>query len=407
MRRQHVVSARVIVWVLAALLLVSVSRAGSESVDRARGQGHGPRPRLEPQPMPKFPPDSDTGNPTLSGAWPEELVRRSAKRLHLKALGRDCVVGQSSESLEVMELDTTSWHCIAQIPFSYDHHFGTPRMYWTTGDLDGDGNDEIVTCQDSLIMRYHWAGGKLRPRRAVFPFLVDQVQIGDVNNDGRNELVFFCEDSIPISHPDFHPYHLCIASWRGARLVRLWDDNTKLGYEVGNMPDFLVCIADLGNRGRNQILVSKCQSDVSPTRFNVLTWNGKAASLELTRSFALHEKLEPVVGRDTFPAPWESGPLRPFVIEDTTWLIGWYWYPQHADGMIAERGFRILRFDGDSLAASLPRFRNLPEVGSLFLDPDGRGTGLLILREPIVAHMRIGGQPPDVLKGSRFRFFRL
>jgi hypothetical protein len=75
--------------------------------------------------------------------------------------------------------------------------------------------------------------------------------------------------------------------------------------------------------------------------------------------------------------------------------------------MIIERGLRVLHFEGDSLAASLPRFRNLPEVGSLFLDPDGRGTGLLILREPIVAGMGVYGQPPDVLKGSRFRFFRL
>ena len=171
------------------------------------------------------------------------------------------------------------------------------------------------------------------------------------------------------------------------------------------MPDFLVCIADLTNEGHNQVLVSKSQSDVSPTTFHLLTWNREAGGLELAKSFAVHERLVPVDRRDTFPGPWESGRLRPFVIDDTTWFLGWF--PRYMAGESHERGFRFLRFEGDSLAASLPRFRSLPEAGSLFLDPDGKGIGLLLLRKPIFAVNAIRGQPPDTLKGSRFRFFRL
>jgi len=302
-----------------------------------------------------------------------------------------------------MQLDGTGWRCIAQVPFLHHRGWGTLGIDWTTGDLDGDGNDEIVACQDSLITCYQWAGGGLQTHKTLVPFLVDQVQIGDVNNDGRNELVLFCEDST--GQTDFYPYYLRVASWAGSRLVWLWDDSMKLGYSVCNMPDYLVCIADLTNKRHNQVLVSESQSDVSPTTFHLLTWNRKVGGLELAKSFAVHERLVPVDRQDTMPGPWESGPLHPFVVNDTTWFLGWY--PQYMDDGPYERGFRFLRFEDESLAASLPRFRNLPEAGSLFLDPDGKGIGLLLLREPIVAVNAIRGQPPDVLKGSRFRFFRL
>jgi hypothetical protein len=305
-------------------------------------------------------------------------------------LGHDCVAVQASESIEVEQFDTTGWQTIAQIPFPH-HDFGTPAMCWATGDLAGNGSDEIVTCQDSLVTRYQWVGGQFWERRAVFPYLVDQVQIGSVNNDDNNKLAFFCEDS---ANSRGYPYHVCIASWRDTNLALLWDDSTKLGYSVCNMPDFLLCVADVANVGYNQVLISKSQSDPSPTRFNLLTWNEKANDLELTQSFALHDKLVPipVEQEDTTPGPWEAGPLHPFVIDDTTWLEGEYF----------AGGPRILRIEGDSLAASLPGFRDLPETGSLFLDPDGKGIGLLVLRGPIVS--RTG---PEVLKPSRFRFFRL
>ena len=44
-------------------------------------------------------------------------------------------------------------------------------------------------------------------------------------------------------------------------------------------PDWLVCITDIENQGSNQLVVALSQSDVSPTRYDLLTWDGTGLTL--------------------------------------------------------------------------------------------------------------------------------
>jgi hypothetical protein len=122
---------------------------------------------------------------------------------------------------------------------------------------------------------------------------------------------------------------------------------------------------------------------VRPTEFNLLAWDDKTRGLRVKRDFSIFDRFVPPVDADTLPTQYESGPVRPFTIDDTTWLLAPVFGP-HAVSHVG-----VLRMKDDSLAASLTTFRDLPVPGLLFLNLDGKGIGLL------------------TLNGAEFRFYRL
>ena len=332
--------------------------------------------------------DSDTGY-IYQGIWSDSLNPFTIKPLRLPGFDRECVVTSSSKHLEVIQFVGDSWQNISRIPFSVSHYDYYGGYSWTTGDLDRDGSDEIITCLDSLVSQFIWNGEKFLTQTAVFPYLIEQVRIGDINNDGDNELVFFCGESLPHERIGY-PYHLCIAKWKDSRLNMFWDDSVKLDYAVRNMPDFLILIADVINKGYNQLLISRSQSDVSPTSYNLLKWNDKTGSLELNKSFRITDK---VVPDDSYISslPFISGRLNYLSKDDTIFISGTMFT---AGEKYLENYYKIFKIKGDSLIQARCIFHNLTS-GTCFIDIDGKGIGLLV----------IWREPPST--ENLFRFFRL
>jgi hypothetical protein len=348
--------------------------------------------------------------PVISGPW--MLPSATALPLHLGGHNHDCIVVPVGDSLVVLHLHEydavpygggqagfrvqpaeTTWQELGRIPCNRGR---LGQFYWMTGDVQNMGHDEILTWHDRTVTRWRWTGIDFRPDSARFPYLIYQLRIGDVRNSGTDELVYFgCDSDYAYAR-----YHLCIAHWGGQEPIQLWEDSTKLGYSRGDMGEFLLGVADVANLGYDQVLVSMSQSDVRPTTFQRLVWNQSEQRLQVQSRFELFNLQAAGQVSDTLmrlhargvsgpapsalPAEFESGPVSIFRVDDTTWLQG---------AVFGTRPFaghpRTLRLQGDSLAASLPQFRNLPRTGTLFINPDGNGIGLL------------------ALTGSTFEFYRL
>ena len=332
--------------------------------------------------------DPDTGY-IYQGVWQDSLNPFAIKTLRLPGFDRGCVVTTSSNHLHIIQFISDSWQNISRIQFSMSHYDYYGGYSWITGDLDNDGTDEIIACLDSLVNKYKWNGKKFLAQTALFPYLIEQVRVGDVNNDGENELVFFCGESLPHERIGY-PYHLCIAKWKDTELNILWDDSIKLGYGVRNMPDFLILIADVINKGYNQLLISRSQSDVSPTAYNLLKWNDKKGFLEFNKSFRITDKIVPSDSH-IHSLPFISGRLNSLTKDDTTFLSG---FMVTEGEKHSEFYYDILKIEGDSLIQARPIFNGLTS-GTCFIDIDGKGIGLLV----------IWREPPTTT--HQFRFYRL
>lgn len=327
---------------------------------------------------------SDSGY-VYQGKWPDDLdACWQLMALHLAKSKQEYLIVPVNANLEIIQFEGDSWRRIGRIQYpnnrvSYEYNL------WTTGDIDGDGDDEIITCYDSLVSCYKWNGHDFLRRTAIFRYCVEQVRVGDINNDGNNELVFLGGESLPRELIGY-PYNLCIAKWDTLGLHLLWDDSTKLGYRVLNMPDFLLFIADIINVGCNQLLVSLSQSDVSPTVFNLLTWDENKGYLKRTKSFVISDRLI-LTDEHIMVTPYVSGRLNSFTKHDTTFLSGTLF------GMTGGSKHDIFIIKNDSLAQARTVFRPFP-AGGYFIDLDGRGIGLLVIwQEPLSTH-------------KKFRFYR-
>lgn len=332
--------------------------------------------------------DPDTGY-IYQGVWQDSLNQFAIVPLRLSGFNRQCLVTSSSNHLEVIQLVGDSLQIISRIPFSMSYYDQDGAYTWTTGDLDNDSSDEIIACHDSLVNCYIWNGKKFLPQTAIFPYLIEQARIGDINNDGANELVFFCGESLPHDIIGYR-YHLCIAKWRDSTLKMLWDDSTRLDYGVRNTPDFLILIVDVVNTGQKQLLVSRSQSDMSASKYNLLKWDDKKGSLELNKSFRITNQIVP---GDSYirSLPFISGKLNYLTKDDTTILSG---IMVTAGEKYSECHYNIFKIEDDSLIQVHTIFHKLTS-STCFIDIDGKGVGLLV----------IWREPPS--STSMFRFSRL
>jgi len=194
----------------------------------------------------------------------------------------------ASSYFEIFQFTDNEWKSFYKIPLAdTDLNITT----WTTGDLDKDGKDEIIIFVNETIKRYEWDGEQFKMTIYEFPYLVDDVLVGDIDNDNLNELVlFYYEDpKCDRNEPPECRYHLGVAKYDydNEKISLFWTDNGKFGYLHSHVipPDNLICIADVGNVGHNQLLVAEAQSDVSPTRYNLLSWEEK--ELKLLKSFRI------------------------------------------------------------------------------------------------------------------------
>jgi hypothetical protein len=331
---------------------------------------------VNPEEMKEFEPEPDSH--ALEGPWPGGVSSWTMMRLRLRGSDRECIAAASRESLEVRRLSGDSWQTIAQFPFNlFRNDVEFANLGWATGDVNNDGWDEVIVCSGDTMNVFSWDGRRFQSRTARLPRVIEQLRVGDIDGDKKNELVFFAPDSPP-KKGEGSRYHVIVTRWDGARLHKVWDDSTSLGYTHRNMPDYLMLIADVRNVGYNQVLVSREQSDVSPTNYDLLAWNKAAGRLERTSSFQISDRIVP--GYSHFDsAPFVCGEIRACDEKDTTYLSA----IQAAHGKkYMEHHSVLLKLHGDSLVDTRMMFR-LGTEGNCFVNPDGKGIGLLLIWRPM------------------------
>ena len=163
----------------------------------------------------------------------------------------------------------------------------------------------------------------------------------------------------------------------------LWTDEAKLGYGEDEMPDYFWSVADFQNLGRNQLLVTRSQSDVSPTVYDLLRWDENDKGLSRHASFLLSDTLVPASNAESDIFPYAVGRIQPFgtslgtlaMVEFSDWDRN-----DSVDLDVALRQ-RLLRLTGNDVQSFGNVWLRDGPMGSncyyTTIDPDGVGQGLL------------------------------
>lgn len=261
------------------------------------------------------------------------------------------------------------------------------KAFWTCGDINDDGSDEVIIAMDTLVLIYNRSASTFVPETASLPKAVRQIVVGDVDNDGRNELIACCDTTTNGRWREGvagMKYCIYVCRLVGNKLHVLWTDNAKLGYGEPNMPDYFWSVADFQNLGRNQLLVTRSQSDVRPTIYDLLEWNGDGKELIRKASFLVSDTLVPASSRAWDVYPYAGGRMQPLRTDLGTIVmveVGDTGTSSAGDWGTVFRQ-RLLRFTGGAVRSfGDVWYRDYPYCSNFYgtLDPDGRGAGIIYI----------------------------
>lgn len=223
--------------------------------------------------------------------------------------GRDCLIIALSDSLKIFRFDSNVWKEIAG--FEYSHYRGklvevSHESYnsdWTVADSDGDGKDEIFKFDEGTVRIIRWDGKSFKQQTVPFPAIVEQVIAGDIDNDRVDELITLSFNGKIVEPPEYRENYFNLSIWEFEKggFTKKWSDNSefKLGFNFIIPPDFLQCVGDPDNKGRNLLITSTPQSDMSATDYVFFEWDGGKLAKILNRRF-----IYPDMGK------YDSGPSQ-------------------------------------------------------------------------------------------------
>ena len=285
------------------------------------------------------------------------------------------------------------------------------KAFWTDGDIDSDGSDELVVALDTLVLVYRRVNLTFVPETATLPKAVRQMVVGDIDNDGRNEFIACCDSTTNGRWREGvagMEYCIYVCRLVGNKLHILWTDNAKLGFGEPNMPDYFWSVADFQNLGHNQLLVTRSQSDVSPTVYDLLEWSGNDSGLSRQASFLLSDTVVPAASRVWDIYPYAIGRMQPLRTDLGTLVmveVGDTGTSSAGDcGTVFRQ--RLLRFTGGAVTSfGDVWYRDYPHCSNFYgtLDPDGRGAGIIYiwLTDPLNCYFelrRVGVSRPQQKK---------
>jgi hypothetical protein len=270
----------------------------------------------------------------------------------------------------------------------------------TTGDVDGNGSDEVVVVGGRTIRKYKLIHGtfaltaqaKLGPDSGAQSAWCFDVCIGDVNNDGVNEVMLSGISSPPPFEPDGvdRPITLYVCRWDNKDLAVKWNDRGTLKLEGPSwvMPiTEMRCICDPTNSGHISLLMKEGVSDVSAGRYHELVWDSAGLHKDgyfvirdgrIQRNAADDNPESSAVGCDFARIGGATAVLASMLIEEEDPWQGEY-FVFHGDTAAQHRVFWSASY---------------PSTG-IIIDPDGKGAGVLRFVYPL----REGG--------TSFEFYRL
>ena len=152
------------------------------------------------------------------------------------------------------------------------------------GDVDGDGIDELVVAMNRTISKYKLIDGTLALIAQTSLSLsadsrrlwVTDGCIGDIDNDGRNEILISATSLRPPDYaPDYGddstgPVILLVCRWTQDSLFQIWNDGGMLQIGQGSMQ----AVADPRNIGTNGLILLEWDGDdVHAALFREVEWH--------------------------------------------------------------------------------------------------------------------------------------
>lgn len=324
------------------------------------------------------------------------VYTRELKLADLLGEGQDFIVIKDKNVLKILQFVVKSnWKSFYEIVT--DDSSLTEK--WVTGDLDNNGRDEIILFKERTMIKYEWDGKEFKKVVNKLPYFVGDALIGDINNDKENELAVFCYER-PLKEEDGgRRCYLCIIKTEKDSLHFLWTDKGEIIY----MPNKLVCIADVDGTNSRQLVIAEPQSDVSPTRYNLLRWSEN--KLEIVKSFII-AKGDIITEGHTEESPFLHGHFKPIDIKGTGYFLGCvecapdslhrYMYFQTVIFEM-KNGFKILKALDEACCTC-------SNYETSIINLDGKGKGVMILdskRENEFNEETESSINPDVKKGKR------
>ncbi len=271
-----------------------------------------------------------------------------------------------------------------------------------SGDVDGDGSDEIVVVGSRTIRKYELIQGAfaltaeaaVRPDPNVRPAWCLDVCIGDANRDGINEVLLAGVQNLIPYEPDRvnHPVTLYACDWTRTTLLPLWNDHRELHLDGPSWITPITKMAgvfDPANVGQPGLLMEEGKSDVRATAFDKLDWTPdgfRKAGYFVIRDGRIQwsgpDNPGGAVDRCGFDQVGGKTAILAQVIGDP-WRGEYFVF--HGD---TATDHRVVWSDSDMDWWS-------PSAG-VIIDLDGKGTGVLRFTYP---------RPPD--GRPRFEFYRL
>jgi hypothetical protein len=136
-----------------------------------------------------------------------------------------------------------------------------------------------------------YVNGKTTSRIFRFDEIIDKAGLGDINNDGTDELILFSHKKESETNytdmPNGYIFNLNVYKIGDDKADLLWSDNGTLQYGNPDVtpPDDMGSVGDIDNSGQNILIIRHARSDMSPAVFDFLQWENNALSIQQTISF--------------------------------------------------------------------------------------------------------------------------
>jgi hypothetical protein len=259
-----------------------------------------------------------------------------------------------------------------------------PCGFNLTGDVDGDGIDEFVVATKRTVKKYKMldrtlaltAVASINTAPGSDRMWITDGHIGDVNNDGRNEVLIAATGSRPpaCGGVSASPVELFVCLWDKDDLIQLWNDSGALKLEQPSFDvpaEIMWAVADPRNTGTNRLILLEGRGDdVHPAVFREVVWrDGRLVDEGI---FLLqHGRLQ----RDD--SDWDAynsaTGCRFGQTKGKTVVI--------ADIFDGDRGVEeLFVFSGDSVTQHLVLWPGAWTAS--LIDPDGKGVGILRILNP-------------------------
>lgn len=316
------------------------------------------------------------GQPIFSGIFPIEMSVRTRifHAVDLNGDGRDELLVSGNGQVNILEYNN-SFTTAANLGYS---HFGgkSPqypdlRSVLTIGDIDNDNRNEALIFGLNSMQVIDWTDNEYSFTVHHLDKSADQAIIGDIDGDGKNEIVTLNYDRA-LEYENYR-FTMSILGTKADGWEESWCDDGSLELDCNGIqpPPRLCSIGKISEDGPVYLVMTNQQSDMSATWFKFYIWDGEILNLEFVKRFEKPNKEE---------RPFLMGKFN-FVMKDGSYCVESKEFA-YRDGI--PMGQIVISFPDGEINDNWQVVERSPGIygrnityRELILNPDSRGEGKL------------------------------